>query len=91
MKLRHAAALAITGWYLLLPPSDTNAPGGDVSAPLPNWTRSGYHEYESREDCEYDLDKERDRLRHLGRTLSEQATDAAAQCVSADDPRLEAK
>jgi hypothetical protein len=39
MKSRHAAALALAGWYLMVPPplaSNPNKP--DLSAPLSKWT-----------------------------------------------------
>jgi len=39
MKLRHAAALAVVGWYLMVPPSKV---AGrllvDLDAPLSKWT-----------------------------------------------------
>ena len=41
MKLRHAAALALCGWYLMLPPftGDLSHPGAstDPSRPLSKW------------------------------------------------------
>jgi hypothetical protein len=35
MKLRHAAALALVGWYLIVPPLLKK--GVDLSAPLSQW------------------------------------------------------
>jgi hypothetical protein len=47
MKLRHAAAFALVGWYLMLPPTTLN--GVDVSVPLSRWRI--YQEYNSYRDC----------------------------------------
>jgi hypothetical protein len=47
MNLRHAAALALVSWYLMLPP--TNFDGIDLSAPLTKW--SIYQEYDSHREC----------------------------------------
>jgi hypothetical protein len=33
MKVRHAAALALVGWYLIMPPGDL------IGIPMPNWQR----------------------------------------------------
>lgn len=90
MKPRHAAALAVVGWYLMVPPTGIKSPTGDLSAPLSQWTRSGYHLYDLQEQCERDLDDERERLRSLG-AMPAQRLMASAQCVSEDDPRLKAK
>jgi hypothetical protein len=40
MKLRHAAALALVGWYLMVPPASPNYPESmtiDTAAPLSQW------------------------------------------------------
>jgi hypothetical protein len=39
MKLRHAAALALVGWYLLMPPAKHNGMPADV--PLSRWRNFG--------------------------------------------------
>jgi hypothetical protein len=49
MKPRHAAALVLLGWYLMVPP--TNGPNGfDVDVPLSWWRTLGL--YASAEQCE---------------------------------------
>jgi hypothetical protein len=52
MKSRHAAALALMGWYLMLPPSKKN------DAPLSEWIIS--HSYASAEACQSAQNKNRD-------------------------------
>jgi hypothetical protein len=39
MKLRHATALALVGWYLVQPPESSLIPGRDypANAPLSEW------------------------------------------------------
>ena len=49
MTRRHAAASALLGWYLLLPP-DVGKPLPDTSLPLAMWKRAA--ELGSLPDCE---------------------------------------
>jgi hypothetical protein len=55
MKLRHAAALALAGWYLLVPPV-LRAPDGHAranpAAPLSKWKFFGV--YPTEEECRRD-------------------------------------
>lgn len=86
MKLRHAAAFALMGWFLMVPPcgqcpkgdsrvimGDT-CPCPDPSAPLNKWLKDG--SFNSRDACE--------ERRKAQTTRS--ADDY--QCVYEDDPRL---
>jgi hypothetical protein len=50
MKPRHAAALALVGWYLMVPPIDRSSGQADVSAPLSEWVV--YQPVPSRQNCE---------------------------------------
>jgi hypothetical protein len=64
MKPRHAAALALVGWYLMLPPR--GGPSGDQFYPddpfsksagigtdrLTGWLKWGKTEYASKEECD---------------------------------------
>ena len=52
MKSRHVAALALIGWYLMMPPSKKN------DAPLSEWTIS--QSYASAEACQSAQNKNRD-------------------------------
>ncbi len=47
MNLRHAAALALTGWYLMIPPYGSVDSG--ESPPLADWTIQGV--FDSRKAC----------------------------------------
>ena len=38
MKPRHAVALALVGWYLMVPPITPDNRKFDVSAPMSGWT-----------------------------------------------------
>ena len=92
MKPRHAAALALVGWYLMVPPME----GGHTnpSAPLSSW-RMTAGSYDAAIECRKVLDDSvRDAIKALQdphvlpftRTASLQILDAAR--VATDDPRL---
>ena len=50
MKLRHAAELALVGWYLMVPPIPLNRFRVDIDAPSSKWEH--YQSFDSAEDCE---------------------------------------
>jgi hypothetical protein len=95
MNLRHAAALALVGWYLMTPP-----PKGreiDSTAPLSKWEAGAA--FNSPDECNKArgelLEKvnrkiadpnmpEDERHFYLGKS-------GFAQCISTDDPRLREK
>ncbi len=91
MRLCHAGALALVGWYLLQPP--LSSPGKlDTSAPLSKWNQS--KAYDSAAKCEDE------RLAVLNSYIAHpKAKDAdwftrlsySSRCVASDDPRLEEK
>jgi hypothetical protein len=79
VRLQHAAALALVGWYLLVPPHPTTDPTkkSDPSAPLTAWTQIWV--FDSASECQKAAVKiHNDKEPALN----------AAQCVSTDDPRL---
>ena len=102
MNLRHAAALALVGWYLMQPPSNS---GGrpDSKAPLSQWQESGAF------DSADERSKERfDTIKMYEKTLADAQESKAshdsldmlqngllafwnAQCIASDDPRLKEK
>jgi len=59
VKLRHAAALALTGWYLVVPQPDSPVKRPNFKAPLSQWNQMGA--FDSAAAC----DKERESRRQL--------------------------
>jgi hypothetical protein len=99
MNLRHAPALALVGWYLMMPPpygSKTNP----RTAPLRQWTVFG--RYDSARECSDERTKMmRVQSMALLSDLAEGVSDANrpslsldfkhAQCIASDDSRLKKK
>jgi hypothetical protein len=50
VKIHHAIALALVGWYLIMPNRLPNSTEHDVHAPLSQWTK--IDNYATREQCE---------------------------------------
>ena len=101
MKLRHAAALALVGWYLMMPPP-TKAPkygwSVSLSEPLIRWHHVG--SYDTAAECENARDSLHtqglDRIRRYAKNpFADEAAigqeDASAECIATDDPRLKEK
>jgi hypothetical protein len=102
MKLCHAVALALVGWYLVSPPIYKPGSRGhkayytDVSAPLSQWTIMKV--FDSAADCQ----KEQEHKNQLGEmsTPDDDHTDPTGigravdlawkneACIASDDPRL---
>ena len=84
MKLRHIAAVALTGWFLITPPQSNGH--YDVSAPLSKWKI---------EEGAGDAGKmQRPQASLNSLALKKGQPDDIeevknARCVSTDDPRLE--
>ena len=76
-------------WYLVVPPNLPRSSEVDTSAPLSHWIRLGYHEYNTQEQCEDDLEDSRQQMSHVGARINAKAFEAS-QCVSSDDPRMKA-
>jgi len=84
MKLQHAAALALAGWYLMTPPIQAKG-RYETSAPLSKWRiEAGFG---SSEDCKKTLVGLASRAREEGKTQDIEAV-KDAQCVATDDSRL---
>ena len=99
MKPRHAATLALVGWYLLMPPSF------DSTIPLSKWNR--INTFDSADKCRtFELtiqheisdpageEKIRKEAAKAGKSWNRDlaiSRSKAAQCVSTDDPRLKGK
>ena len=86
MKLHHAAALALLGWYIILPPTGPEHRRGNVNAPLKEWVRRPTT-YLNHDECQHVLDKYRLQRKMANKQIQYQYYQQA-QCVSADDPRL---
>jgi hypothetical protein len=95
MNLRHAAAIALVGWYLMVPPrpAGPRMPGAlagwpDTNAPLSKWIID--KSFDSAEDCERGFRK------LVGEAGIAQDNESAAArfqsfnplCVATNDPRL---
>lgn len=98
--VRHAAALALVGWYLMTPPLSYPTPGGpaslDYKAPLGTWTIS--RAFDSAKECEdYKLMAEgrtKKDQNPIGETNAKERFANAlvfSQCIATDDPRLKEK
>jgi hypothetical protein len=92
MNPRHAAALALVGWYLLLPPWEGNRIA-DPDAPLSEWTIN--YSFDSAADCEAMRQSKVDRgwsiLERKDASSVERETAGIflyQKCVATDDPRL---
>jgi hypothetical protein len=96
MKLRHTAALALVGWYLMVPPySEKPIPPTNLP-PLSKW--SVYRRYNAPDECRYARsaiadgfleDAPPDFLQRFGNNFK--STFVRARCVATDDPRLKEK
>jgi hypothetical protein len=103
MKSTHAAALALVGWYLMVPPirlgksgSDGGHAWGEYSiesqAPLRNWTRAQFpQEFKYKTDCQRVISKHCNRGSDGDGTSYFEGSLCSAQCIASDDPRLKEK
>jgi hypothetical protein len=98
MKPRHAAALALVGWYLMVPPPVDEPYKVNTEAPLTSW--KVYQTFSTLDECDKSLVSMQDKYQHtasapLGtikkgsRAFALQMT--FAQCVASDNPRLKVK
>lgn len=86
VKPRHAAALALVGWYLMTPPTPNNDPDQfSANAPLSSWVQVG--SYNSLEDCKNEQKGWiRTALKHGD--VAAMAYFGSWQCITGDDLRL---
>ena len=82
MKIGHAAALALVGWYLVTPPwqKGKNAVEEKLDAPLSKWIQS--HAFDSAAECEALREQVIKAQKDAGISVT------AERCVASDDPRL---
>jgi rRNA-processing protein FCF1 len=106
MNLRHAAALALVGWYLMVPPDSAVPHSVDSAAPMSRW--SIVTKFESTDTCKQALTElqnkhgdpaKLDATGRLRRFQKRQPTDPKlararidhAACVATGDPQLKEK
>ena len=92
MNLRHAAALALVGWYLMVPPHlhwhgqyETYSP----DAPLSEWKHKAT--FDTEVDCKRAITKGCGNVNQNGEVIGHVGPLCYAQCISSDDPRLKEK
>ena len=101
MKLHHAAALALVGWYLMVPPAFSTSPEPNaeihinLGAPLSQWDNRG--SYDSAEECMHMLAfSQKTTQADVAAGRVEGGKDGAkallaqvmqGQCIASDDPR----
>ena len=106
MQPRHAAALALVGWYLMVPtPFNDNSLRYDPTLPLSKWKIVG--SFDSADDCAKIQAYQEKQSNHVLKTIKDidklkdpneptaEQRDAfllgMSECVSTDDPRLKEK
>ena len=87
MKLRHTAAVALTGWFMITPPPLSTG-HYDTSAPLSKWKIEGGAA--TREECEQTRTLLSGHATKQGRASDIEAV-KDARCVAQDDPALQGK
>jgi hypothetical protein len=93
MKMRHAAALALVGWYLMIPPvvCEKRKCNAELNAPFSQWRRSK-KSLGSESDCEEARPRVRaavdTAVKDVSARLEYDKALASGLCVSSDDPRL---
>lgn len=87
MNSRHAAALTLVGWYLMVAPTKQIGPFMTVeNPPISKWNRQDH--FDSKEQCET---VRAEYLAYPPLPLREFKDQLVAECVSTDDPRLKKK
>src|ERR1700691_332662 len=95
MKPRHAAALALVGWYLMVPPLSNRTGPIERSGALAKW--EAWFAFDTAAECEARVKTLTDAA--IGRLKAQPVASATeqrisdlqalnARCVATDDPRL---
>ena len=84
MRPRHAAVLALVGWYLMFPPDSVTAPHyADAEAPLSRWIGGDREDiFDTLKSCQKTLAELRNEER------DKELIWASSKCIASDDPRL---
>jgi hypothetical protein len=92
VKTRHAVALVLVDWYLMVPPTE-DGNHIDPFVPLPKWVV--LRAFDTATACDEAQDQLRDRISHLNLQIpgAPVASEAAefSQCIDSYDPRLKEK
>jgi hypothetical protein len=103
MRPRHAAAIALAAWWLMVPPPLRGTEHGlDNSAPLRKWAIYAGGVYDSAAACRRDRAETiayliKNKTIPRGAPLTPEAAKytnevfRASQCIASDDPRLKKK
>jgi hypothetical protein len=104
MNIKHAAAFALAGWYLMLPPFVMDQSGKTIvstnpSVPLSQWKAD--KPFDSAAECQKYADHEPSVQAQLWRQIVQEGmpilpqvrdtwilANTQAQCIASDDPRL---
>jgi hypothetical protein len=100
MNPRHAAALALVGWYLMVAPRSQDHTAFVPSAPLSQWDLIG--SYDTAAQCmkvrSESIARVANKVRAIGpngKALDEAGTRESSattiKCIASDDPRLKGK
>ena len=98
MSPRHAAALALVGWYLMIPPVIEKAGGyeADFDAPLARWAVNT--PFDSASECGavngglvLQQKRQMDKARSHSLDWAIAQSMVTSQCISTDDPRLKGR
>jgi hypothetical protein len=94
MNLRHAAALALVGWYLMQSPGSYDSTGrwGNWKAPISKWYTLG--SFDTAKACMAEMDRY-DKAELAVRKAHPERKDPPGVeewgCIATDDPRLKEK
>lgn len=99
MGFRHAAALSIAGWFLMIAPLSNQGTVVDQSAPLSEWKKA--HHFAAESDCdaerqeninnsqdEAELAPNSDVDQSKGDANVALSAAVASQCIADNDPRI---
>ena len=100
MTPRHAAALALVGWYVMLPPREWDH--FYTEAPLSEWHRAGgsqfAKEYATEKECKARIEDDKAFVKDWRDIPKERVTARimamaakVERCIASDDPRLKEK
>ena len=88
VKPRHAAALALVGWYLMVAPPQSFKNHEYHEVPLGEWTHKA--NFDTEVECKHEISKGCHRFQN-GEVLGLEGPLCWARCIASDDPRLKEK